>query len=507
MQEIRAVTIFVFRIDKGQYYFYLVKRGKNIPNYPSTWTPIASIITEQDKELYEKLQKKHGDISENMQDKVVTLRLLLERNLIIDPEFNISLSASLDTRQQILELDQVHLNVLFHSMVPSGSRTLLMDEMNIIPHYYLFSSPASSPKKVTKLSQYSELLVGDKQIAEERGQWYRPSEIVSKREKMTELFDNSIATLMHHFYTEKKKLVDTVRKLEREKSQISMLKKGLLPFVWRFKTPAHTQKPFSESNIYVVGNQKKYIIDPGSTIKSNLADLTEFVDNNINTIEGILLTNYLVDHVNQAMFYKDKYDIPLFASRKTADSLEDEGYIFNSYLENGNKIDLGSYEQLGLKKWELETIDLPGYTDGQIGFYDPRGVAFVGSLFHRNMISAINSYPGAYSDLITSYNRLSKLKVKYALSGHRDMIIKPNELISYNLKQFSKLEPIVVQQLKSGQTSSEIIQEHVQNIANYKWLCLVRNVIQVILAKLIEENKVSKRAEDYFWLKNTIGDS
>lgn len=504
MQEVRAVTVFVFSIDKGQHYFYLVKRGKNIPSHPSTWTPIGSTITSKDKELYEQLRKKHGDIGEHMQDKVTALRLLLERDLFIDPELNNSLSASLDVRQQILELDQAHLNVLFHSMVPCGFRKILIDEILMTPNYYLFISPASGLKKTSKLFQYSEFLAGDRHIVEDQGRWFKPSEIISKREKLKELFDNSTATLMHHFYSEKKKLVDTARTIEQEKSPISMLKKGLLPYIWRFKTPAHTQKPFSESNIYVVGNQRKYIIDPGSTVKSNLVFLTEFIDKNIDTIEGIILTNHLVDHVNQAMFYKDKYDLPIFTSKLTAEELKDEGFVFTSYLDHGDKIDLGSYEPLGKEKWELETIELPGYTAGQIGFYDSRGVVFVSSLFHKNMVSVIDSYSGAYTDLISSFNFVSKLKAKYALSGHRDMIINPNQAISFNLKQFSKFEPIVITQLKSGQTSSDAIIQEVQSLAQYKWEILATNLTNIILTKLCEENRVSKRGEDYFWLKNTI---
>jgi len=505
MLEQKTVSVFVFRIDNGQYYFYLVKRGPNIPYHPSTWTNIASIISEKDVELYEKLQKKYGDLSEYMLEKVIILRLLLERNLIIDPEINVSLSASLDIRQQILEMDQIYLNVLFHSMIPSGHRRLLMDERYILPRYFLFASPASGSRKNTKLFQYTDYLTGRHKVPEEKGRWFKPSEIIHKRETLKELFDNATATLMHYFYTEKKKLVETAREIENKKSQLSMFSKGLLPFLWRFKTPAHTRKPYTESNIYVIGNQKKFIIDPGSTIKNNLDFLTEFVDANLDTIEGILLTNPLADHVNQAMFFKEKYNLPIYTSKITAEALnaEAENFVFTSYLYHGNKIQLGSYEPLGIKKWEMEVIELPGYTAGQIGFYDPRGIVFVSSLFHKYMISLIDSYPGAYSDLMKSYNRVSKLKARYAFSGHRDFIINPRKMIAFNLKQFSTYEPVIIEQLKNGKSSLEAITKEVQERAKYKWEVLARNVAIVVLAKLAEQEKVNKIGEDYFWLKNT----
>ncbi len=502
MKELRAVVVFVFRIDKGKYNFYLIRRGKNIPKFPSSWTPIASILTAKDEVLYNELHEKHGDISEHMRDKIVALRLLLERNLIIDPELNSSISASLDFRQQILEMDPTYLNVLFHSMVPCGFQRLLMDERTLYPNYYLFISPATGLRDSTRLSQYSEFLIGKNQTPEIQGKWFEPSKIINDYEKMKDVFDNATTTIMYKLHEEKKKLVDTARELEAKKSLITFKETGFLPYIWTFKTPAHTPKPFSESNIYIVGNQKRYIIDPGSTVKKNISPIIEYIEKNIDKMEGILLTNSYADHVNQALHFKDEYNLPIFASKKTAEDLVDDDFIFNSYLEDGTKMDLGSYTPLGLSKWELETVNLPGYTEGQIGFWDPRGVLFASSLFHKDMISSIAQYPGAYSDLIQSYNRISKFKVKYALTGHRDFITDLKSIISFNLLHFSKYEKTAIEQLKSGITSRDSIMQEIHSLAQFEWECLARNVADVILAKLCEEDKVSKRGEDYFWLKN-----
>ena len=504
MKEIRAVAVFVFRMEKGKHYFYLVKRGKNIPYFPSTWTPIASIISDKDIELYEQLRKKHGDIVEGMLDKVTVLRLLLQRNLIVDPDFNLPSADSKNIREKMLEIDQVHLNVLLHTIIPSGYRSLLIDEQYILPNYYLFVVPAYGSRKKMKLSQYSDFISDRGKISEEIGKWFQPSEVLKKRYNLTELVDSSITTLMEFFYNDKEKLVDIARKLEQDKTRMCYCRKGVLPYIWRFKTPAHGTRPFSESNVYVIGNERKYIIDPGSTTENNLAHMNKFLDENIDTLEGILLTNTLPDHVNQALYFKDKYDLPLFSSQKTAEVLIEEGFIFNSYLKNGDKITLGSYDPLGIKDWSLEVLDLPGYTQGHMGFYDPRGVVFIGSLFHKNIIGSIESYPGVYSDLMSSYQRVLNLKAKYAFSGHRDLIVKPNVFIKLNLKEFSKYEPLIIKLLKAGITSKEEIKKRLQLRANYKWDFITENVVNIILEKLIEENKINRRGEDFFWLKTTL---
>ncbi|MHA1198560.1 MAG: MBL fold metallo-hydrolase [Candidatus Heimdallarchaeaceae archaeon] len=507
MSEIRVVAVFVFNYHRGKYNFYLVQRGSKIPSYPSTWTTIGSTISSEDVALFEKIQKKHGDIVENMLEKTVALRQLLERNLIFEEKMEEFIPSETDFRQKLLEMDPSYLNVLLHSMVPCGSKRVLVDNNIMIAQYFLFITPSPNSFNISQLSNYSEYITREDQILETKRDWLNPSKLFDKYYKLKELFSPAVTSLISRFYEDKKKLIDVAREIDSEKSQLALEGNGYLPFIWRFQTHAHTQVPFNITNIYVVGNQKRYILDPGSARKESIKLLIEYVEKNLDKMEGILLTNSFVDHCNQALFFKENYDLPLYASRKIADNLEDEGFVFNSILEDGTKIDLGSYEPLNLKKWELETISLSGYEDGQIGFWDQRGVLFASSLFHQDMISAIGSYKGAYTDLMQSFNRISKLKAKYVLTGHRDIIVDYKSSITYNLKQFSKNEPLIIEQLKSGNTSRDSIMESVQSNAKYEWECLARSVTDVVLAKLSEEDKVSKRGEDYFWLKNTIGDS
>ena len=75
----------------------------------------------------------------------------------------------------------------------------------------------------------------------------------------------------------------------------------ILGKILKFETPAPTRAPFTLCNIYIVGNERQYIIDPGSAIVKAIVGLEKYIEENIDKIDGILLTNHMVDHCNQAL--------------------------------------------------------------------------------------------------------------------------------------------------------------------------------------------------------------
>ena len=145
MKEYRGVAIFNYRIIRGKYQFHLVKRGKDFPKFPSTWTSIASIISPKDVDMFNKLQDKYGQITENMLDKTTALRLLLERNLVFDPEilFLDEPTAGLDPQARRLVWDyiqdlknkEITIILMTHDMVEAealSDRVAIIDRGKII---------------------------------------------------------------------------------------------------------------------------------------------------------------------------------------------------------------------------------------------------------------------------------------------------------------------------------------------------------------------------------------
>ena len=503
MSEYRTIAILVFRILRGRYHFYLVRRGINMPAFPKTWTPIGSVVTSQDFKVAEELEKKHGDISDNIADKVTALRLLLERDLIQDTELLSSVPLLTDVRQKILKMDPAYLMTFFSSMIPWGRYKVNVNEDILDSYYYLYIIPTSSILGRGKLSQYSEYMRSEDVVLEDRNWWFKSSKIVKKYAQVKSLFDPIVVNFISKFHNEKKKLVDVARELDKESMDASFFKLSLLPQILKFETPAPTRTPFNLCNIYVVGNEKQYIIDPGSTTSKAITVLEKYIEENLDKVEGILLTNHLVDHCNQLLSLKEKFDIPLFASEETAKELSEERLIFNSYLKEGMKIHLGTYYPLGIKKWELTVLEIPGYTKGQLAYYDPRGVLFSGSLLHKGIISTVGKYDEAYSDFLSSLKNISKLNLKYALSGHRDIISDVKGAINLNLKNLKKYEGFVIRLIHEGKlTLDELINAVFEN-SDLEWRDSAVNLVLMILSKLTNENRIQKRGEDYFCINGT----
>ncbi|MHA1516202.1 MAG: MBL fold metallo-hydrolase [Candidatus Heimdallarchaeaceae archaeon] len=497
MKEFNGVAVFDFRIIRGKYQIYLVKRGKDFPKYPSTWTAIASIISSKDVELFNKLQEKYGEITENLLEKITVLRLLLERNLVVDPEIQSSIPLTTDNYQRILQMDSVYLSILFQSMIPCGSQDVLFDNALVKSKYYLSFSSAAKFYQSGNLSQSSIYFKDRKQFMEEKGHWFKTSKAIKKYASLKETFSSSCMTFISMLHEEKKKIFEIAGYLENQTSQLAYSKKGFLPNIWKFVTPAPTRTPFNKCNIYVVGNERQYIIDPGSTTVKAIVSLEKYIEENIDKIDGFLLTNHFVDHCNQALRLKEEYDIPLYASEKTAEKLYDKGFFFNSYLNEGVKIYLGSYEPLRIKKWELTVIDLPGYSEGHLGFYDPRGVLFSGSLIHKGVVSLIGNYDGAYTDYLNSLKKVSKLKPKYILSGHRYIISNVKEAINFNLMNFEQHENIILSIIKDGKTSLDEIINFIFEKSNLEWRDSAANIARFNLAKLQELEKIRKCGDDF----------
>ncbi len=503
MSEYRTIAILVFGILRGRYHFYLVRRGINMPAFPKTWTPIGSVVTSQDFKVAEELEKKHGDISDNIADNVTALRLLLERDLIQDTELLSSVPLLTDVSQKILKMDPAYLMTFFSSMIPWGRYKVNVNEDILDSYYYLYIVPASSILGRGKLSQYSEYMRSKDIVLEDRNRWFKSSKIIKKSDQLKSLFDPIVVNFMSKLHDEKKKIVEIARELDKESSDTRIIKLSLLPQILKVETPAPTQTPFNLCNIYVVGNERQYIIDPGSTSTKAITVLEEYIKENLDKIEGILLTNHLVDHCNQTLRLKEKFDIPLFASEETAKELSEEGLIFNSYLKEGMKIHLGTYNPLGIKRWELTVVEIPGYTKGQLAYYDPRGVLFSGSLLHKGIISTIGNYDEAYSDFLSSLKKISKLNPKYVLSGHRDIMSDVKQAINFNLKHLKKNEGFIIRLIQEGKSSLDELINAVFENSDLEWRDSAVNLVLILLSKLTNENKIQKRGEDYFCITGT----
>jgi glyoxylase-like metal-dependent hydrolase (beta-lactamase superfamily II) len=500
MPESNSIAVIFFRKTKEDYEFYLTRLHSNFPVKPSTWIPVASVIFPEDKELFSEIQNKYGDIAPDMLYRLTSLRMILEKKLFSLDDV-IEVEKDEDPYSQISKIDPEYLNVWLHSMIPCGYNEFSAGEMKIIAKVYLFISPSTPRFQKADIYRTSRIFQPPNNQVEVKAKWYSASRILKNYFKLQRLFDPILIVLLKKLKISQMGMIEAAREMEEKKEITSMETSQILPNIWQFITPAPTLPPYHTTNVYVIGNEHKYIIDPGSSSPEDLKDLLLFVERNVESIDGILLTNHNPDHCNMTLMFKEKFDIPLFASPKTAEILEKEGFVFNSILKEGSKISLGTFPPLKIEKWRLETVELPGSSKGSIGFWDPRGVFFSGIALHKDLTISTYNYPESFKDLLESFNKLKKYPAKFVLSGHGTVITNMKKIISENRKRIQRINTFVIEQLKKGiSTKDEIIELFILE-KSPQWRSYVRHLISANLEKLVLEQKAVKIGDDYILKK------
>ena len=501
MADYEVITVIIFKIKNNQPYFYLVKRGSELPISPDTWTPIAEINNKEDREVYSFLYDKLGNIIDEMKSRVTAVRLMFERNLLSSFEEDQTASSDKDVYERIKNLDPDLLNVYLHSMIPSGSHKVDIGENVFNVKQYIFISAGRNIFERMKLIKASEIFSGPKVVAEAKSRWFSTNQIKKFHEKPSRLFVPYFTHLIHLITDKGMKLTEVARKFEGLMEADKSIDYQILPFIWRFMTPAVTLPPFHTTNIYVIGDETKYIIDPGANSASDIVNLLSFIEDYINEIEGIILTSANADHCNQVLELKKRYNFPICASHNASEILKNVGCVVNHVFKEGDKIPLGTYKPSGMSSWFMEVVELPGNSPGCIGLWDSRGIIFTGSTLHKTLVNTPGPYPNSFDDLLRSIKKLKKYTARFGLSGHGNIITNVNASISLNLKRMKWSEKSILKYLKIGISQIDEIAEELILEELPLWKRMTRNSIKANLDKLVLQEKVIRRGDDYFLSK------
>jgi len=500
MVDYGAISVIVFKVKNNQPYFYLVKRGSELPVYPDTWTPIAGAITKNDQEVYKFLYDKLGNIIDDMSSRLAAVRFMLERNILSPFEEEQSAKSEQDVYERMKNLNPDLLSVYLHSMVNAGFQRVDDGKNTFNTKHYIFISAGRSIFKRINLIKKSTIYSNPKCILETKSRWFSAKQINKFYKKPNKLFNSTLAFLTNLIDDKGMKLIDAAQKVTETLETAKSIDYQILPFIWKFMTPSLNLPPFQTTNIYVIGDETKYIIDPGANNASDIVNPLNFIENHINEIEGIILTSANADHCNQVFLLKERYDFPIYASSNVSEVMKKEGCVVNHILKEGDRIQLGTYKPSD-KDWFLEVIELPGNSLGCIGLFDSRGIVFTGSTLHKTLTSAPGPYPNSYDDLFRSIERLKKYPARFGLSGHGNIITDVNASISLNLKRMKWVEKAILKYLRGGFSRVDEIAEELVGKKLPLWKRTTRNTVKANLEKLVIQKKVIRRGEDYLLSK------
>ena len=172
---------------------------------------------------------------------------------------------------------------------------------------------------------------------------------------------------------------------------------------------AFTFNPFSE-NTYVLYDETReaIIIDPGCYEKTELNELTNFIQNNSLTPVKIVNTHAHIDHVLGVEALKRKYNIPFYLNKLDEPLLKAvksyaPNYGFAQFSEPEIEFYLSDGDSVTFGNSSLSVIFVPGHAPGHVAFVSKeQDFVIGGDVLFRQSIGRTDLPGGNFEMLINS---------------------------------------------------------------------------------------------------------
>lgn len=201
------------------------------------------------------------------------------------------------------------------------------------------------------------------------------------------------------------------------------------------------ERPYPSANIVLIRDKQPILIDTGF---GSDAQKTEALIREAGVapekLHLIVNTHYHSNHVGGNHHFQSLYGTPIAAYSWDAQLINqrDKEACCAEWLDQPVE-PYRVYQQLieddeihtGNSSWQV--LHTPGHTPGHISLYNAESeIIIVGDLFHERDIGWINIYREGISSIqqsLESLDKLSKLKISKAYSGHGSAIKNPKEAI------------------------------------------------------------------------------
>lgn len=214
--------------------------------------------------------------------------------------------------------------------------------------------------------------------------------------------------------------------------------------------------PANYTNAFLVGNEQRWLIDPGAHEPAEQQRLLAALDELLargGRFAGIVLTHWHPDHVGAVESVRARYGVPVLGHPDTARYQSD--VRLDRFLHDGDRLDLGRTPD-GSAPWHLQALLTPGHAAGHLAFYDPHYKL----LFAADLVSPLTSIviappDGNLEQYLDALARVRQLDCRLLLPGHGPPTIHVHKLLDDALAHRARREAQLVAALEDGPADAE----------------------------------------------------
>ncbi len=263
------------------------------------------------------------------------------------------------------------------------------------------------------------------------------------------------------------------------------------PGIWMAPVRTPTLPPARTTNCYLVGDERRYVIDPATPYPDEQARLIAFLEEfGGDALAGVIVSHHHPDHTGAVAEVAARFDLPVLGHARTLERLP-RPVARPVEVDEGVRLELGSHPADPGAAWFLEGWHTPGHDRGHLVFRE----SHFGHLFAADLVSTLSTIvieppEGHLATYLQSLGRVRDADIGAILPAHGPVAPDGRRLVERFLRHRAHREAILVECLRRhGPAAVDVLLPEVYADTPREAHALARGSLRAGLDKLREEGR------------------